>query len=214
MYSNYSLNRIKLLSHKKNNKKYFELKIEEGILTNIQIFDDNGQLLNDTHLENGKVVSYKILTEENQTSKNQDITSNGSLSHQQDNKKVFDFKIVDGIITKIQIFYDNGELLSETQLENGKVVSYKKFREKNESSENQTDSSDENKNVPKLEYEICLNRNFLLKNYKIYDKHTDELRYEGKIENDTRPFIKRIMKARVKKQFTDQVHKNADLSES
>ena len=93
-------------------------------------------------------------------------------------KKYYEYRLKNGKLHYIAIFYSNGQIQNETYLDGGKIISYKFFKENNDNrgfiSGSQTTIN--------FSYEINLDENNILKNYKLYDLQ-GKLTYEGECEN-------------------------------
>ena len=80
-----------------------------------------------------------------------------------------------GKLVNAIIYYANGQILNETRLDDGKVISYKFYED---------GSNSPSKNSTKMFYEISLDENLALKNYKFFDLQTKKRTYEGNCENN------------------------------
>ena len=96
------------------------------------------------------------------------------ISEEKNNKKQFEFMLKNDKLSKITIYYDNGQIQNETCLDDGKIISYKFYQEMN--TRYYVDS--------KLFYEINLDKNNLLKHYKFYNSDTQIITYEGEYVNN------------------------------
>lgn len=98
------------------------------------------------------------------------------LTEEKNNTKQFEFIIKDDKLVNIKFYYPNGELLNETCLANGRIISYKIYKE---TYVNNTGFSMSNKIVSRLKYELNLDKYDNLNFYQTYEQNTGKKMYEG-----------------------------------
>lgn len=102
------------------------------------------------------------------------------ITHQKNDTKSFEFTLKDGKLMNIKIFQPTGQMLNETRLIDGKIVSYKHYHEASEDAPNPfIDNIESTQQASKLEYEVLLGQDRSLNHCKFYDKTTNNVIYDG-----------------------------------
>ena len=103
------------------------------------------------------------------------------LSHRKNDDKSFKFTLKDGKLIDIKIYHSSGEILNETRLVNGKIVSYKIYEEieNGMSYAGTIETGQSLEMISKLEHEVLLGSDKTLSHCKFYDLNTGKITYEG-----------------------------------